>query len=103
MLLTAQPSKIEFLREKFETFRDFSSKNEILRGWASNNSCYYLVVCFFRMEDAGSPLLLSRATRRTSNFGLEPRICSGQGELSASVFYYLFMAQFGHAVTGVGT
>ena len=92
-----------FFTGKNETFRDVSSKNEILRGWASNNSCYYLVACFFRIEDAGSSLRLSRATRRTSSFGLEPRICSGQGKFSASDFYYLFMAQFGHVVTGVGT
>ena len=90
-----------FFTGKNETFRDVSSKNEILRGWASNNSCYCLVACFSRIEDAGSSLRLSRATRRTSNFGLEPRICLGQGEFSTSDCYYLFMAQFGHVVTGV--
>jgi hypothetical protein len=37
-----------FFTGKIETFRDFSSKNEIFWGDASNNSCYSIVACFFK-------------------------------------------------------
>jgi len=42
------PRRVLFFHGQIETFRDFSSKNEILRGRASNNSCSFIGACFFK-------------------------------------------------------